>query len=241
MSTPWDALGAGDQPPEPPPDLELSILGVAVAPDEDEEGVYRLVLRTSRGDIRGMFTVVEGGTGCAIMVSGASGGFSGPANNIYSRVAQAIRARGVSSLRLDYRLPNEFEECVLDVLAGASFLKGIGAERIVLLGHSFGGAVVIRAGTLAPLISGVVAMSSQLHGTQEVADLSPRPLLLIHGMDDQVLEATASEILFERAQDPKRLVIYAGAGHSLVQSQVELYDLLTEWIPEHALPAEDAQ
>ena len=209
---------------------ELSIQGVALAPETESE--YRLVLRTSRGDIAGQFTVCEGGTGAAVMVGGASGGLDGPAGSIYPRLAEALRANQVSTLRLHYRHPGEFEESVLDVLGALSFLKGIGAERVVVIGHSFGGAVAIRAGVLAPIVSGVVAMSSQLYGADDVAQLSPRPLLLVHGMEDQVLEATASETIYAWAEEPKRLVLYADAGHSLIQCQSELYDLLTEWIPE---------
>ena len=235
MTLPWD-----DEPaPREDEDYELSIQGVALAPDG--EGEYRLMLRTSRGDIAGQFSVCEGGTGAALLISGAAGGFDGPADGIYARVAQALRGKRVSTLRLHYRQPGEFDECVLDVLGAVSFLKGIGAERVALVGHSFGGAVAIRSALLAPIVSGVVAMSSQLHGARDVAELSPRPLLLVHGMDDQVLEATASETIYAWAQEPKRLVLYAGAGHSLIQCQAELFELLTEWIPAHALPPDQAQ
>ncbi len=229
MTKPWDDENTGGE------DLELSIQQVAVAQEPD--GSYRIVLRTTRGDIPGILHVCEGESGAVIFVGGASGGLDGPAGGVYARVAPALVEAGVSVVRLDYRRPNEFEECVLDVLAGASFLKGIGAERVVLAGHSFGGAVVIRAGELSPLVTGVVAMSSQLHGTDGIAGLAPRPLLLVHGMDDQVLEATASEILYQRAQEPKRLVLYAGAGHGLTQSAGDLHDLLLEWIPEHVRPS----
>ena len=44
--------------------------------------------------------------------------------------------------------------------------------------------------------------------------------------------------IYAWAQEPKRLVLYAEAGHSLHQCQAELYDLLTEWIPEHTGAAE---
>jgi dienelactone hydrolase len=226
---PWedDDLPAGE--------LELAIRQAAVAPEPD--GSYRLVLRTTRGDIPGLLHVCEGGTGAAVLVGGASGGLDGPAERIYGRLADPLVEAGVTVLRLHYRLPNEFEECVLDTLAGLSFLKGIGAEHAVVVGHSFGGAVAIRAGGLSPLVAGVVAMSSQLHGTEHVAELAPRPLLLVHGMLDQVLEATASEIIYARAAEPKRLVLYADAGHGLIQCKDELFDLLREWIPQHARPS----
>jgi pimeloyl-ACP methyl ester carboxylesterase len=231
MTSFWEDEPAEDE------SLDLSIQGVALAPEAD--GDYRLVLRTNRGDIPGQFSVCEGESGAVLMVGGASGGLDGPADGIYARLAGGLRARGVSALRLHYRHPGEFEECVLDVLGALSFLKGIGAERVVLLGHSFGGAVAIRAALLGPIVSGVVAMSSQLYGARDVGRLSPRPLLLVHGMDDQVLEATASETIYAWAEEPKRLVLYAGAGHSLVQCRTELYDLLMDWIPAHARPPEE--
>lgn len=222
---------------QPDDELQLSILGVALSPQG--EGEYRLMLRTSRGDVAGEFSVCEGGTGAAVLLSGAGGGFDGPADRLYQALAAALRERRVSTLRLDYRQPGEFDECLLDAMGALSFLKGIGAERVVVAGHSFGGAVAIRAGTLAPIVSGVVAMSSQLHGAREVADLAPRPLLLVHGMDDQVLEATASETIYAWAEEPKRIVLYAGTGHSLIQCREELLELLSGWIPEHAAPRED--
>jgi alpha-beta hydrolase superfamily lysophospholipase len=213
-----------------PEDLELSIQRVAVA--QLEEGSYACVLHTSRGEIHGQLHPREGETGAVVMVGGASGGLDGPADGIYGRLGNDLVAGGVTTLRLHYRSPGVFEECVLDVLGGISFLRGIGAQRVALVGHSFGGAVVIKAGELSPAVCAVAAMSPQLYGARGVANLSPRPLLLVHGMEDQVLEATASETLYAEAQEPKRLVLYAEAGHSLVQARDKLYDLLMEWIPQ---------
>ena len=224
MSMPWE------DEERPAGELELSIQQVAVAPEAD--GSYRVLLRTTRGDIPGMLHVFEGGTGAAVLFGGASGGLDGPGDSVYARLGPALVEAGVSVLRVTYRHPGEFDECLLDVLGAVSFLKGIGAERLVLAGHSFGGALAIKASEYAPLVSGVVAMSSQLYGTENVEALAPRPLLLIHGMDDQVLEATASEIIYQRAAEPKRLVLYAGAGHGLTQCKDELFDLLREWIVE---------
>lgn len=209
-------------------DLELAIRQVAAHPQPD--GTYVVILRTTRGDIPCLLHPCEGGTAAAIFVSGASGGIDGPANHLYAAVAVALSDHGVSSLRLDYRQAGEFDECVLDALGGLSFLRGIGAERVAVVGHSFGGAVAIKAGELSDRVCGVAAMSSQLYGTTTVAKLAPRPLLLVHGMDDQVLEATASQIIFDRAAEPKELVLYEGAGHGLEACADELRTLLTEWI-----------
>lgn len=46
-----------------------------------------------------------------------------------------------------------------------------------------------------------------------VAEISPRPLLVIHGTADRVVPAVLSERLFARAREPKKLWLIPGAGH----------------------------
>jgi alpha/beta superfamily hydrolase len=228
-----------DGSPDPAAELELGIKQVAV--QQTPDGSYQIILRTTRGDIPGILHACEGGTGAAVFISGASGGVHGPADSVYERLAFKLSDSGVSSLRLDYRMPGEFDECVLDALGGVSFLRGIGAERVVVVGHSFGGAVAIKAGELSETVCAVVAMSSQMFGTNNVERLSPRPLLLVHGMDDQVLEATASELIYQSAAEPKELVLYEGAGHALEHCSDELFELLSGWIPRQMANTSDEQ
>ena len=221
---PGDTASAADDT-----EIDLQIRRVAAAPT-DEPGTFHFMLDTNRGNIEGMLHAIEGGTGAVVCVGGAMGGLDGPADGIYARLPGMLAPALVTVLRLEYRQPNQFDECVLDVLAGCSFLKGIGATDIVLVGHSFGAAVVIKAGELAPLVRGVVSMSPQLYGTREVETLR-KPLLLVHGMADNVLSHEASEDIYRRALEPKRIVLYADAGHSLIQAKDEIAALLTEWIP----------
>ena len=230
-----------DEPsPEPrpgaPADLDLRILQVAAA-ESDEPGAIRLQLQTNRGNIEAVFHAVEGGSGAVVCVGGAMGGIGGPADKLYARLPELLAPFAISVLRIDYRTPNNFEECVLDVLAGCSFLNGIGASDVVLVGHSFGAAVVIKAGELAPIVRAVASLSPQLYGTREVESLG-KPLLLVHGMADTILSHEASEDIFRRALEPKRMVLYADAGHSLIQAKDELDALLVGWLPDHLPPAE---
>ena len=219
-----------DDAPAPGADLELRVLRVGAAPTETE-GVLRVLLETTRGEIEGVLHPVEGGSGAIVCVGGAMGGFDGPADGLYGRLAEALEPDGVTVLRLNYRQPNEFEECVADVLAGCSFLKGIGAMDLVLVGHSFGGAVVIKAAELGPAVVAVVSLSPQLYGTRQVDQLD-KPLLLVHGMADTILSHEASEDIYRRAQEPKRIVLYGEAGHSLIQAKDEVLELLRGWIPD---------
>ncbi|MGE0601288.1 MAG: dienelactone hydrolase family protein [Dehalococcoidia bacterium] len=218
-----------DEPEEPAQDLDLRLLRVGAQPFDDS-GALRVLLDTTRGQIEGILHPVEGGTSAVICVGGAMGGLDGPADSLYARLPLLLTSAKVTVLRIEYRKPNEFEECVLDALAGCSFMKGIGATDIVLVGHSFGGAVVVKAGELHDMVRGVVSMSPQLFGTRQVENLN-RPLLLVHGMSDTILSHEASEDIYRRALEPKRIVLYAEAGHSLIQAKQQIDDLLSDWIP----------
>lgn len=221
-------------------DLELSIQGVAAR--EQPDGTLEIVINSSRGEIPGVLHPCEGWPDAALFVGGALGGLDGPAGGLYPRLAQSLLAEasedasqrletaGLSSLRLHYRQPGEFQECVLDVLGGISFLKGIGGRRVALVGHSFGAAVVIKAGELSDAVAGVAALSPQLYGTRSVQRLTPKPLLLVHGEADNILDSAASRDIYDRAEEPKRLVLYEGAGHGLMECRQELFDLLEAWI-----------
>jgi len=48
-----------------------------------------------------------------------------------------------------------------------------------------------------------------------VAAISPRPLLLVHGSQDESVEISHAHRLYEKAGEPKQLVILDGAGHGL--------------------------
>ena len=226
--------------PDGSDDLVLSIHNVHARPGP-EAGELALEIETTHGTIPGALHPCEGKSGCAIFIGGtAAGGGDGPAGGVYLRLGRELVAEGVTSLRVGYRDPGEFNECVLDTLAACSFLKGIGAERAVIVGHSFGGAVAIKAGGLALLATAVAALSSQRFGTAEVGSLG-KPLLLVHGSADSVLLPRASEDIFERAVEPKRLVILEGAGHGLSEAADEVHSLLRDFITDAVGAAGDPE
>ncbi|HYA35007.1 MAG TPA: alpha/beta hydrolase [Candidatus Binataceae bacterium] len=208
---------------------ELSLKIVGIEPGPETVNAQYLTIHTTRGPIPIILHAAPQPGRAALCISGAIGGFDGPAN-LYVRLGEAMPARGIGVARINYRHPNDFGECVLDTLAGLSFLKGYRYPRVAILGHSFGGAVAINAGTLTPTATGVVALSSQLGGAHVVADLAPKPLLLIHGTADTILSHQSSEMLFERAGEPKTLKLFAGAGHSLKELGDEMTGLVIDWL-----------
>jgi hypothetical protein len=199
-------------------------------------GEWAVQLQTSRGPIETRFHPAAENTplsGGVVWVGGSGGGLDGPARGLYPAACQQLQRKGVAGLRLHYRFPNDLPECVLDTLLGVKFLAAQGVERAALVGHSFGGAVVISAGALSPQVQAVVPMSTQTYGTDLAPQVAPRPMLLIHDDADEVLPDRCSRQVFSLAQEPKELVIYRGARHGLDQCREELLELLVTWIPAH--------
>jgi uncharacterized protein len=208
-------------------DLQMRIL--RVEPGYEIAGARKLCLHTTRGDIPIVLHAGESASRAVLCVGGAIGGFDGPAM-LYPRLGQVAPHKGFTIARMNYRQPNEFDECVLDTLGAVTFLNGTGHERVALIGHSFGGAVVINAGTLSRIVTTVVAVSSQLAGAQVIAELAPKPLLLIHGTADSILPDECSRILYGRAGEPKMLKLFEGADHRLSRCGNELFTLVHGWI-----------
>lgn len=220
------------QPPAEKEEILLQIRAVR-AQESDQAGWYEIMLDTTRGEITLLMAVHEGSEGVAIFLGGASGGHRGPAGDLYVRLGEELARGGISAVRVVYRQPGELEECVADAMAACSFLKAFGAARVVLVGHSFGGAVAVKAGELTPLSTAVCALSTQRYGTYEVERLG-KPLLLIHGSRDEILDKAASEDVYQRAAEPKRLVILEGDGHGLLEHRDEVFDLVRAFVVEHA-------
>lgn len=150
-----------------------------------------------------------------LMVAGAGGGLQGP-SGIYTTLSRKLQKSGVLALRLDYRRPNQLSMCVDDVHDAIRELNTqYGVERVVLVGWSFGGAVVITAGAQSDKVIGVSTVASQTYGTDAVGDLAPRSLLLLHGTADTCLSANCSKQLYRRAKEPRKIILFEGDDHSL--------------------------
>ncbi|MSQ42247.1 MAG: alpha/beta hydrolase [Dehalococcoidia bacterium] len=192
-----------------------------------------VTIDTARGAVAGRFDEAPGAVAAVLLVGGADGGFDGPAEALYPTLAADLVACGVSALRLDFRLhrfPNDVEEGVRDALAGLHWLEQRGYARVALVGHSFGGAVVIEAGVRAANVAGVATLATQTAGAERVAELAPRPLLLIHGAADIRLPPACSVMLHRMAGEPRELVLIEGATHSLRQAREQVRARLLEWV-----------
>lgn len=225
---PEDIQTQGDAEDQSPMHID-KVLG---GPAHDEGPGQGLLFKTNRGDLKGILHQVEGSEQGVIWVCGARGGFGGPGPGTYARLAECFMEQNITSLRLDYRQPNSIEECVLDLMAGIAFMKALGHKPVVIVGHSFGGAVVIAAGVAGSHIKGVVSLSPQTYGANMAGMLSPIPLLVAHGKADTRLPFRCAQQIYEWAKEPKKLVLFEGAEHRLEECRDELETLLSDWIPE---------
>ncbi|MCP5027371.1 MAG: alpha/beta hydrolase [Actinomycetia bacterium] len=166
------------------------------------------------------------------MVGGAMGGLLG-AGGLYHELGVALADMGIGVLRVGYRRPNDLDMCTHDLLAAMELAARHGARRFVTVGHSFGGAIAIRAAArltdeAAP---GVVTLATQSAGCEPAEDLANRRLLFIHGDNDSILPHQSSEMVRFLA-GAGELMIIPGGDHLLAGAGDRIRQRLLAWLPE---------
>ena len=195
-----------------------------------------LTIPSSLGPIAVRWHLPQGNAarGALLCVGGFDGGFDGPAEGIYADLGNALPSLGIGVLRLDFRVktsPGPIDDGTADVLAGVEWLIEQQVGRVALIGHSYGGAIVIRAAARSSDVVATCALSTQTAGIDpvEVSSLAPRPLMLIHGAADWRLPPSLSQWVYSIAGDGRELHILEEATHSLRQRRNDLWKLLVEW------------
>ena len=215
--TPLDALGI------------LASQQVAVAP-----GLRHVEMYTRRGL---MSLLWHEPTGIAsnfgvVMVGGAMGGMLGPGDSLFHVLGEALAQKNIPSIRMSYRTPNDMDSCCVDLAASVQLLVGSGADHVVLMGHSFGGAVAIRVGVgLSEMVAGVVTFATQSAGCELAGGLQGKPLLMFHGDNDSILPVEASEVVRAIAGTGD-LHVMPGDDHLLAKSHDAMFTTAMSWIDE---------
>jgi uncharacterized protein len=137
---------------------------------------------------------------------------------------------------------------------------GVDESRVAVRGSSLGGFLAICAAAAAPEIAGVIAIcpASADHlawglrqgrfemrvgdpidleawlASQDIGDaverISGRPLMLMHAEGDIRVPSEQTEELYERATEPRKLVIVPGGAHTTVQHDPELQAAALRWL-----------
>jgi hypothetical protein len=167
-----------------------------------------------------------------VMCGGAMGGLLGPGHGLYHVLGERWSRRGVRAIRIGYRTPNDLDRCAHDLACGVEWARDTGAERVVVMGHSFGGAVAIRTAVVMPAsVVGVVTFATQSAGCEVAGALDGRPLLLFHGDRDELLPPKSSQMV-QMIAGSGEVVVLPGDGHALAKSDTAITRRLDEWLPE---------
>lgn len=128
---------------------------------------------------------------------------------------------------------------------------GVDPDRLLYLGKSLGGGVLMELATAHPP-AGLILMSTFTDlrdAAKAVYPFVPRPLvpnaypslrrirmlrtplLIIHGDQDELLPLKHAERLYAAAPEPKRLVVFPGAGHNdvIATAGLEWLQLIRGW------------
>jgi len=214
VATPLDAVGV------------LASQDVEIAP-----GLRHYELYTARGLLTILWHEAPEATGAVVACGGAMGGLLGPAHGLFHELGGLLARQGIATLRVSYRRPNDLDACCLDAAVAVQLAVGSGAERTVVMGHSFGGAVAVRVAVALPqMVAGVVTFATQSAGCEVAGALAGRPLLLFHGARDEILPLEASEVVRAIAGGGE-LVVLPNDGHLLAKSGPIMRERLLEWIP----------
>ena len=197
----------------------------------DTEEFTPVSLQTPRGDIEARLNQAGGDT-AFLCVPGAIGGWHSPAHGLYTRLSKELREQKISSLQVKFRDPHDMAEATYDVLVGLEFLASEDIKRVALIGHSFGGAVVILAASQHRLARTIVALSPQTYGAiPAIEEVAPEcSIMLIHGLDDEVLTPHCSRQIHNAAKTPKKLHLLPDTRHGLDEAADEVYRLTHDWI-----------
>jgi alpha-beta hydrolase superfamily lysophospholipase len=149
---------------------------------------------------------------------------------------------------------------VIAMAAVLGSVEGVDPRRVGVRGSSLGGFLAITAAAASAEIAGVIAICppSEEHlarglrrGNLEmrvgdslameawlmaqdiggaVERIAPRPLILMHAEGDTQVPSDHSEELYERAGEPRKLVIVPGGAHQTVQHDAELQGMALRWL-----------
>ena len=216
---------------EPP----LQALGVIASQSAMVTPILRHVeMFTMRGMMTVMWHQVPAGVAVSpaalVLCGGAMGGLLGPASGLYQELGDRWASSGVPVLRVSYRRPNDLDACCLDVAAAVQMATDSGARRVVLMGHSFGGAVAVRVAVAMDEVAGVVTFATQSAGCEVAPGLRGRPFLLFHGDADELLPLESSQVVAAMAGHAE-VVVCEGDGHLLSNSGPEMMVTLDDWLP----------
>lgn len=134
-----------------------------------------------------------------------------------------------------------------DLLSGASFVD---KSRIIIAGESLGGRIAVISTAIEPSISGVLVISSSgfpfsggndtlknrfvnsINSDHYIAEITPRRIVMIHGINDTVIPIDSAVSSFMKAQEPKKFVVIndTSCHHGYCESMKDALEASMEYL-----------
>ncbi|HEV7298130.1 MAG TPA: alpha/beta hydrolase [Tepidisphaeraceae bacterium] len=203
----------------------------------DAIGAEAVTIVTTRGDIALRYYAAAGATtvGGAIFVGSAEEGQPRPAGGqLYPAVCKALVTAGVACVELSFRTPDDFHECVLDVLGAMAFLDECDAAPVALVAHSLSSASAVQVALLSPDVGACALLSAVAFEDAEeyLPHLGPRcAMLYVHGALDLATPLKVAQQMFELTSEPKQWLPVPDVGHALDSADdTAIVSALSQWI-----------
>ncbi len=177
--------------------------------------------------------------------------------NAVVNISRAMTRNAIAVLRFDFTGLGEsegdfaettFSSNVADLIAAAAFLESNYEGPKILVGHSLGGAAVLRAAPEIPSVLAVVTIGApatpstpdrsaafiqdleQLRMEETIRGLG-KPLLIFHAPGDAIVGIRNAAEIFRAAKHPKSFVSLDGADHLLSNRNDSQYvgSVLAAW------------
>ncbi|MBI5014151.1 MAG: alpha/beta fold hydrolase [Deltaproteobacteria bacterium] len=166
-------------------------------------------------------------------------------NNVVDGVRRALAGRDWAVLTFNFRGVGRSDGEhgggageVKDVEAAARFLSttsGVPAERLLLVGYSFGAWVTSRAACRGARAGAVALVAPPLaaYPLEEEADGYPGPVLAVVGSEDSYCPADLFQAWVDRIPGPKEASVLSGADHFLRGREADVGRLVASFAARH--------
>ena len=154
--------------------------------------------------------------------------------------AHAILEMGIPSLRFNFRgvgrSSGKYDRGIGeqdDVRAAVTYMAGK-AEKIIVIGHSFGALAGMRAGCGDARVRMMIGIGTPVADMSFLMDCT-KPEFFIHGMLDELIPVEEVVTLCGNLPEPKRLIKVEGADHlftgKLGEVSEAVKNLVREYLP----------
>jgi uncharacterized protein len=91
---------------------------------------------------------------------------------------------------------------------------------------------IIRDSDFPPSLETWLNDFRKIEALHSAAEISPRPLILVHARDDGVVPVINAQKLYDKAREPKKLIIIEGAEHRL-RRDARAIDIVMQFLKEN--------